>query len=101
MSYSLVRKALFVPFGIQLPRLSPVADSVASSDYVYEMYCHPNFVLFVLSNYLTEWKFWPAEDFSFRGHKYIMKKVRVVSLAYVILPLSLPLPNTIKISQTI
>ena len=27
------------------------------------------------------WEFWPAQDFSFRGDKYITKKVRVVSLA--------------------
>ena len=31
----------------------------------------------------TVWELWPAEDFGFRGHKYIMKKVRVVSLAYI------------------
>ena len=29
----------------------------------------------------TVWELWPAEDFGFRGHKNIMKKVRVVSLA--------------------
>ena len=28
----------------------------------------------------TVWELWPSEDFGFRGHKYIMKKI-VVSLA--------------------
>ena len=30
----------------------------------------------------TVWELWPAEDFSFRAGNYIMKIVRVVSLAY-------------------
>ena len=30
----------------------------------------------------TVWELWPAQDFSFRGDNYIMKKVRVVSLAH-------------------
>ena len=29
----------------------------------------------------TVWELWPAQDLGFRGHKYIMEKVRVVSLA--------------------
>ena len=29
----------------------------------------------------TVWELWPAEDFSFRGDNYILKSVRVVSLA--------------------
>ena len=29
----------------------------------------------------TVWELWPAQDFCFREDKYIMKKVRVVSLA--------------------
>ena len=29
----------------------------------------------------TVWELWPAQDFSFRGDNYIMKTVRVVSLA--------------------
>ena len=29
----------------------------------------------------TVWELWPAQDFRFRRHKYITKKVRVVSLA--------------------
>ena len=28
----------------------------------------------------TVWELWPAQDFRFRGDKYIMKNVRVVSL---------------------
>ena len=40
------------------------------------------------------WKLWPAQDFGFRGDKYIMKKVRVVSLAATrLLVLFLSLPN--------
>ena len=46
------------------------------------------------------WELWPAEDFGFRAHKFIMKKVRVVSLARDIsirlLSLSLFQPNIIK-----
>ena len=34
----------------------------------------------ILSNYLKQCRFWPAQDFSFRGGNYI-KTVRVVSLA--------------------
>ena len=40
-----------------------------------------------------------ATDFCFRGDNYIMKKVRVVSLAYW--PSSSSLPNIITLSQTI
>ena len=29
----------------------------------------------------TVWEVWPAEDFGFRGDNYIMKTVRIVSLA--------------------
>ena len=29
----------------------------------------------------TVWELWPAQDFGFRGDNYIMKTVRVVSLA--------------------
>ena len=29
----------------------------------------------------TVWELWPAQDFGFRGDKYIKKKVKVVSLA--------------------
>ena len=29
----------------------------------------------------TVWELWPAQDLGFMGHEYIMKKVRVVSLA--------------------
>ena len=51
----------------------------------------------------TVLEFWPAEDFgSIRGHKYIMKKVRIVSLACDMpSALTLPLPNIMKIFQTI
>ena len=35
----------------------------------------------VLSNYLTVWEVWPAQDFGFRGDNYITKAMRVVSLA--------------------
>ena len=31
----------------------------------------------------TVWEIWPAQDFSFRGYKYIMNKVRVVSVARI------------------
>ena len=54
----------------------------------------------------TVWKLWAAQDFSFRGHKNIMNKVRVVSLACDMLihayrSLSMPVPNIIKIYQII
>ena len=29
----------------------------------------------------TIWELWPAQDFCFSGHNYIMNKVRVISLA--------------------
>ena len=29
----------------------------------------------------TVWELWPAQDFGFRGDNYLMKTVRVVSLA--------------------
>ena len=45
----------------------------------------------------TVWELWPAQDFGFKGDHYIMKKVRVVSLACI---LFIPL-NIIKLSQTV
>ena len=30
----------------------------------------------------TVWELWPAQGFRFRGDKYIMKKVKIVSLAH-------------------
>ena len=47
------------------------------------------------------WELWPAQDFGFRGDKYIMKKVRVVPcMRHPFWSLSMPLPN-IKIFQII
>ena len=52
--------------------------------------------------YLTVWELWPAQDFGFRGDNYIMKKVRIDSIAQDLFwLLSVPLPNIINISQTI
>ena len=30
----------------------------------------------------TVWELWPAQEFGFRGNKYITKRVKVVSLVY-------------------
>ena len=50
----------------------------------------------------TVWELWPAQDFGFRGDKYIMKEARIVSLAYdTSSGPYLCLPNIIKIFQTI
>ena len=49
----------------------------------------------------TVWELWPAQDFGFRGDKYIMVKGRVFLQATRLVVLSYALPNIIKIFQTI
>ena len=40
------------------------------------------------------WELWPVQDFCFRGDKYIMKKLRVVSLAHNMPSCPLFIPTT-------
>ena len=38
-------------------------------------------LLNIIKLFQTIWELWPAQDFSFRGDKYLLKKVKSVSLA--------------------
>ena len=50
----------------------------------------------------TVWELWPAQEFSFRGHRYDEENESCIScMRHAYWSLSMLLPNIIKIFQTI
>ena len=48
----------------------------------------------------TVWELWPAQDFGFRGDRYIKQELSFLH-ATLLLDLIIYLPNIIKLSQTV